>query len=143
MDLSVFADNNDVAFKATSTYQPPASKFRTTALQLQRTFSCLEEVSYLSCLQSGSLHRRRHNMVSATDLRYATKDAFFAFEINIGMTADVGTLQRMPVWYRRGGTGVGLQVATCPLQRQETVSSMKFMKTKTLWTTPFSKSPKK
>ena len=36
-------------------------------------------------------------MVSATDLRYATKDAFFCIqEINIGMTADVGTLQRMP-----------------------------------------------
>jgi enoyl-CoA hydratase len=37
------------------------------------------------------------DMVSATDLRYATKDAFFCIqEINIGMTADVGTLQRMP-----------------------------------------------
>ena len=36
-------------------------------------------------------------MISATDLRYATEDAFFCIhEINIGMTADVGTLQRMP-----------------------------------------------
>lgn len=36
-------------------------------------------------------------MVSAADLRYATEDAFFCIhEINIGMTADVGTLQRMP-----------------------------------------------
>ena len=36
-------------------------------------------------------------MVSACDLRYASEDAFFCVqEINIGMTADVGTLQRLP-----------------------------------------------
>ena len=36
-------------------------------------------------------------MVSAADLRYADETAFFSIaEINIGMTADVGTLQRMP-----------------------------------------------
>ena len=32
-------------------------------------------------------------MVCAADMRYATADAFFCIqEINIGMTADVGTL---------------------------------------------------
>ena len=37
------------------------------------------------------------DMVSACDMRYASEDAFFAIEeINIGMTADVGTLQRLP-----------------------------------------------
>ena len=37
------------------------------------------------------------DMVTATDMRYSTEDAFFSIaEINIGMTADVGTLQRMP-----------------------------------------------
>jgi enoyl-CoA hydratase len=36
-------------------------------------------------------------MVSACDMRYATADAFFVVqETNIGMTADVGTLQRLP-----------------------------------------------
>ena len=36
-------------------------------------------------------------MVTACDMRYATEDAFFCIqEINIGMTADVGTLQRLP-----------------------------------------------
>ncbi|MEQ8837424.1 MAG: enoyl-CoA hydratase-related protein, partial [Lacipirellulaceae bacterium] len=35
--------------------------------------------------------------ISACDMRYATADAFFTIqEINIGMTADVGTLQRLP-----------------------------------------------
>jgi len=37
------------------------------------------------------------DMVSACCLRYATADAFFCIqEINIGMVADVGTLQRLP-----------------------------------------------
>ena len=37
------------------------------------------------------------DLVTATDLRYCTKDAFFCIqEINIGMAADVGTLQRIP-----------------------------------------------
>ena len=36
-------------------------------------------------------------MISACDMRYATADAFFCIqEINIGITADVGTLQRLP-----------------------------------------------
>ena len=36
-------------------------------------------------------------MVTACDMRYASEDAFFCIqEINIGMTADVGTLQRLP-----------------------------------------------
>jgi enoyl-CoA hydratase len=36
------------------------------------------------------------DMVSACDFRFATKDAFFCIqEINIGMTADVGTFPRL------------------------------------------------
>ncbi len=36
-------------------------------------------------------------MVTACCIRYATADAFFCIqEINIGMVADVGTLQRLP-----------------------------------------------
>ena len=36
-------------------------------------------------------------MVTVADMRYATEDAWFCIqEINIGMTADVGTLQRLP-----------------------------------------------
>ncbi|GIZ51824.1 enoyl-CoA hydratase-related protein [Noviherbaspirillum aridicola] len=37
------------------------------------------------------------DMISACDIRLATADAFFCIqEINIGMTADLGTLQRLP-----------------------------------------------
>jgi enoyl-CoA hydratase len=36
-------------------------------------------------------------MISACDVRYCTEDAFFCIqEINLGLTADVGTLQRLP-----------------------------------------------
>ena len=99
MDLSVFADNNDVSVQSNAKHiSRQRASFRTTALQLQRTFSCLEEsrLPVLSAIQ-GACIGGGIDMVSATDLRYATKDAFFSIhEINIGMTADVGTLQRMP-----------------------------------------------
>ena len=37
------------------------------------------------------------DLICTTDMRYATEDAWFSIhDINIGMTADVGTLQRMP-----------------------------------------------
>ena len=99
MDLSVFAGNNDVTVQDNTTHiSRQRARFRTTALQLQRTFSCREEslLPVLSAIQ-GACIGGGIDMVSATDLRYATKDAFFSIhEINIGMTADVGTLQRMP-----------------------------------------------
>jgi enoyl-CoA hydratase len=37
------------------------------------------------------------DLITACDIRYASSDAFFCIqEINIGMAADVGTLQRLP-----------------------------------------------
>ena len=99
MDLSVFAGNNDVSVQDSAAHiSRQRANFRTTALHLQRTFSCLEEsrLPVLSAIQ-GACIGGGIDMVSATDLRYATEDAFFCIqEINIGMTADVGTLQRMP-----------------------------------------------
>ena len=99
MDLSVFAGNNDVSVQDNAAHiSRQRANFRTTALHLQRTFSCLEEsrLPVLSAIQ-GACIGGGIDMVAATDLRYATEDAFFCIqEINIGMTADVGTLQRMP-----------------------------------------------
>ncbi len=99
MDLSVFAGSNDVSVQGNAKHiSRQRASFRTTALQLQRSFSCLEEsrLPVISAIQ-GACIGGGIDMVSATDLRYATKDAFFCIqEINIGMTADVGTLQRMP-----------------------------------------------
>ncbi len=74
------------------------ANFRAQALHLQDTFSCFERarMPVLAAVQGGCIGGAV-DMVTAADMRYATADAFFCIqEINIGMTADVGTLQRLP-----------------------------------------------
>ncbi len=71
---------------------------RANVLHLQETFSVLEKarMPVLAAIQGGCIGGAV-DMVTACDMRYATEDAFFCIqEINIGMTADVGTLQRLP-----------------------------------------------
>ncbi len=71
---------------------------RLNVLHLQRSFTCLEQarMPVLAAIQGGCIGGAV-DMVTAADCRYATEDAFFCIqEINIGMTADVGTLQRLP-----------------------------------------------
>lgn len=65
---------------------------------LQSTFTRLEtlRVPVIAAIQGGCIGGAV-DMVTACCLRYATADAFFCIqEINIGMVADVGTLQRLP-----------------------------------------------
>ncbi len=65
---------------------------------LQGSFTALEQarMPVLAAIQGGCIGGAV-DMVTACDLRYASADAFFVIqEINIGMTADVGTLQRLP-----------------------------------------------
>ncbi len=65
---------------------------------LQATFTKLESlrIPVLAAIQGGCIGGAV-DMVTACCLRYATADAFFCIqEINIGMVADVGTLQRLP-----------------------------------------------
>ena len=66
--------------------------------KLQDSFTVLERVRMpvLTAIQGGCIGGAV-DMVCAADMRYASADAFFCIqEINIGMTADVGTLQRLP-----------------------------------------------
>lgn len=68
------------------------------AKELQDMLSKLEKlrIPVLAGIQGGCIGGGL-DLVTAADMRVASKDAFFCIqEINIGMAADIGTLQRLP-----------------------------------------------
>jgi enoyl-CoA hydratase len=97
MDLSVF-QGQGVAPIATKEAGRLREVVRRTVLELQDSLSALEQarMPVIAAIQGGCIGGGV-DMVCAADMRYCTEDAFFCIaEINIGMTADVGTLQRLP-----------------------------------------------
>ena len=65
--------------------------------RLQKTFTALEvaRVPIIAAIQGGCIGGGL-DLITACDIRYATKDAFFTlFETNLAMTADVGTFPRL------------------------------------------------
>lgn len=75
-----------------------AEKMRRSVLELQDSLSSLEQIRIpvLAAIHGGAIGGAI-DMVCAADSRYCTKDAFFTIkETELGMTADVGTLQRLP-----------------------------------------------
>ncbi len=96
MDLSVFAGGG-LADGASAEAGRRHARTRGHAKALQWSFTALEKarVPVLAAVQGGVVGGAV-DLVTACDLRYATADAWFCVqEINIGMTADVGTLQRL------------------------------------------------
>lgn len=94
MDLSAFAGD---AIIATDT---PAQReaFMHIARSLQQVFTALEKVRFpvIAGIQ-GACVGAGLELVAACDLRFASENAYFRIEeINIGMMADVGALQRLP-----------------------------------------------
>jgi enoyl-CoA hydratase len=96
MDISVFTDGNGVSASGADQYAR-AEAFRQFVLTLQGSFSCLDNarMPVIAAIQGGCIGGGV-DMTSACDVRYCTEDAFFQIaEINIGMTADVGTFPRL------------------------------------------------
>ena len=96
MDITVFSDSKVIP---TSGDQTRLGEFlRRLVLQLQASMSSLEKVRMpvLTAIHGGCIGGAL-DLVCASDSRYCTEDAFFTIkETELGMTADVGTLQRLP-----------------------------------------------
>jgi enoyl-CoA hydratase len=94
MDLAVFGETvNSSADPARR-----AEQLRRTILRLQGNLTAIEtcRVPVLAAIHNTCIGGAV-DMTCCADMRYATQDAVFSIrEIDIGMTADVGTLQRLP-----------------------------------------------
>jgi enoyl-CoA hydratase len=100
MDLSVFskADSEQKKEKSITDLGRQKGSFYRNLLKLQETFNCIDNsrLPVLMAVQGGCIGGAV-DFASACDMRYCTEDAFFCIqEINIGMTADVGTFPRLP-----------------------------------------------
>ncbi len=95
MDLAAF---NGIAAIFREEPGRAAYKLRELILRLQASLSALEKARFpVIAAIHGACIGGAIDIVTACDLRLASADAFFAIEeINIGMAADVGTLQRLP-----------------------------------------------
>lgn len=100
MDISVFTGG---AIMGTDT-AAERQAFHQAARELQGALSMLERVRFpvITAVQ-GACVGAGLDMVAACDLRLAAADAYFRIEeINIGMMADVGSLQRLPLLLPEG-----------------------------------------
>jgi enoyl-CoA hydratase len=73
-------------------------RFQDTLRRLMACFDVLDTVRFpVVCAIQGGCIGGALDLAAACDLRYCTADAFFCVqEINIGMAADLGVLQRLP-----------------------------------------------
>ena len=100
IDISVFESSKDPSMdpeKQSELDRVDGAKLYDTVKYLQQTFSCLEEcrVPVLVAIQGGAIGGGV-DLITACDMRYMTEDAYLTiYEINIGMTADVGTFPRI------------------------------------------------
>ncbi len=102
MDLSVFTDGSAIK----NDVEPGRRHLdlRNSVLQLQEVFNRFENarMPVLAAVQGGCIGGAV-DMISACDSRYCTEDAFFSIEeTKLGMTADLGTMQRLPYLIPQG-----------------------------------------
>uniref|UniRef100_A0A383VWV4 Enoyl-CoA hydratase n=1 Tax=Tetradesmus obliquus TaxID=3088 RepID=A0A383VWV4_TETOB len=105
LDLSYLSDTFG------SKMQPPSSSsssgscparmryaFRQDILQMQEAFTVLEQSRFpvIAAVQ-GACVGAGVDLITAADLRYCSQDAYFSVkEVDLAITADLGTLQRLP-----------------------------------------------
>ena len=97
MDLAVFGGGGSSSANQNQDRHINAEQQRHHILWLQDCFGCLDaaRIPVIAAIQGGCIGGAV-DMTSACDIRYASADAFFCIqEINIGMTADVGTFPRL------------------------------------------------
>lgn len=95
MDLEVF---QTIGAGEGVTPSRASADLREMILELQDTATALEQIRIpvIAAVQ-GACIGGALAFLTACDMRYCTSDAFFSIEeINIGMTCDVGTLERLP-----------------------------------------------
>ncbi|MEO0549151.1 MAG: crotonase/enoyl-CoA hydratase family protein [Pseudomonadota bacterium] len=103
MDLSVFGSDGAVTHGKVDRHVA-AEAFRSNIKQIQSSFNALEDARMpvlIAC--QGGVIGGAIDMISAGDIRWCTKDAFFCIqETNIAMTADVGTFPRLQRYIPEG-----------------------------------------
>eukprot|EP01060_Flectonema_neradi_P002711 TRINITY_DN11722_c0_g1_i1.p1 TRINITY_DN11722_c0_g1~~TRINITY_DN11722_c0_g1_i1.p1 ORF type:complete len:273 (+),score=56.15 TRINITY_DN11722_c0_g1_i1:793-1611(+) len=90
MDMSLSPKGGDVSRKAW--------RLRELVLDMQESFTVMERCKqpviaaiHNACIGGGI------DLITACDIRYGSEDCFFSIkEVDIGLAADVGTLQRLP-----------------------------------------------
>ncbi|HYE44577.1 MAG TPA: crotonase/enoyl-CoA hydratase family protein [Caulobacter sp.] len=97
MDLAVFGGGGSTTGSRPEDRENANESFRYHVRHLQDVISCLDEarMPVIAAIQGGCVGGAV-DLTSSADIRYCTADAFFVIqEINIGMTADVGTFPRL------------------------------------------------
>ena len=88
-DIGAIRDKNDPAYGA--------NFYTNSVLPLQDSFTAIEQcrIPVIAAIQGGC-YGGGVDLITACDMRYGTEDSFITiFEINVGMTADVGTFPRI------------------------------------------------
>lgn len=100
LDTSIFGssvESSDNPEDAEKSKRQRGAKLYDTIKHMQKSFTCLEQcrIPVIAAIQGGAIGGGV-DLVTACDLRYMTEDGFLSiYEINIGMTADVGTFPRI------------------------------------------------